>query len=583
MKPIVSPNINYAWSEIMVRELSRLGIDTFYIAPGSRSSPLALSAFDLAENVYTHFDERGLGFAALGHARATGKPTVIITTSGSAVANLWPAVCEASADAVPLLIISADRPPELRDTGANQTMDQVKLFGSYVRWQVDLPCPDLSIDPAFLLSTIDYAVAKSTGPNPGPVHLNQMFREPLAPTRINDGSRSWLKKLGAWWSATTPWTSYPPCPAVLTSATRSAINSKIKHAHCGIIVAGGMSRYTDAKAVLALAEKLNWPIIPDIRSGLRIKHDHPNIIHMADQLLLSERFANASRPDVILHFGGRIISKRIQRYCADSGADLIMIDKTPVRIDPDNRVTMRVTVSPEHAAVQFKTSSSTPDSWLKKWKRFDRKITKSWIQISGQSLSITEPRVAFCISRQLPAKHELILASSMPIRDVEMYGSSDHDHVNVVSNRGVSGIDGNLASAIGYSNGSGRRVTLLIGDLALLHDLNSLAMIKHSRQPITIVAVNNDGGGIFSFLPIAAAPRHYEACFGLPHGLSFKSASAMFGLSYVKPTNMDELSHAYTAACQSKSSTLIEVVTDRKSNVREHREIQAQLKKIAES
>jgi len=580
MKHATPSNMNYAWAELMIRELSRLGIDSFYIAPGSRSSPLALSAAEFGRNVYTHFDERGVGFAALGHARATGRPAVMITTSGSAVANLWPAVCEASNDSVPLLIISADRPPELRDTGANQTMDQVKLFGGYVRWQVDLPCPDLHIPPEFVLSTVDHAVHRSMDRNPGPVHINQMFREPLAPVTLSDGAGVWSASLGRWWKNKRPWTLYPECPASPSTEAMTEINRRIKSARRGIVIAGAARHEAESKSMLQVAEKLGWPLLPDIRSGLRIRSAHPNIIQMADQLLVSEKFSKAMQPDLILHLGGRVTSKRIQQFIAAGDAEVVMINEIDARLDPDSRISVRLVCALAQAARRIMDKNTPSGAWLKKWKLTERAVIEEWKSEAKRISGITEPAIAEIISRELSPKHHLALASSMPIRDMDMYGLGSDESVQVVSNRGVSGIDGNLATAVGFANGSDRPVTLIIGDLALLHDLNSLALLKRVRQPVTLVVINNDGGGIFSFLPISQSPKHFEQCFGAPHGLEFSRAAEMFGIAYNLASDLDDFKRAYRTNIQSGKSSILEVRTNRVENYAEHRRIQAKLKKV---
>jgi 2-succinyl-5-enolpyruvyl-6-hydroxy-3-cyclohexene-1-carboxylate synthase len=315
MKKTTPANLNYAWAELMVRELERLGVNTFFIAPGSRSSPLTLSAAELAAHVVLHVDERGVGFAALGYARATGRPAVVITTSGSATANLWPAICEAAMDHVPMIVLTADRPPELRDTGANQTMDQVKLFDGYVRWQVDMACPDVRIPAPFVLSTVDEAVSRATQVNPGPVHINQMFREPLAPEKARDGASAWMKSLGGWWTSTKPWTHHEPVK--LTGGIDEA-TKVITSAKRGLIVAGALQNRHEADAVIDIAEKLGWPVLPDIRSGLRLSAKHDQVIEMADQLLLSPKVEKIGKPDVVLHVGGRITSKRLLHFLASS-------------------------------------------------------------------------------------------------------------------------------------------------------------------------------------------------------------------------------------------------------------------------
>ena len=574
--------MNYAWSELMIRELVRLGVDTFYVCPGSRSSPLAISAAEFGKLMVVHFDERGAAFAALGHARATGRPSVIITTSGSAVANLWPAVCEASNDGVPLILLTADRPPELRDTGSNQTMDQVKYFGSYARWYVDMPCPDTKISPAFVLSTVDYAFHRAMSPLAGPVHLNQMFREPLAPVAEQDSADAWLKQVGKWWKSRSPWTQYTDTRLSPGINEIQRIKLKLAKARRGVIIAGAVSGTDDSRAISKFAEKLGWPLIPDIRSGLRLKPGADVIIQMADQILLSDKFRRAVAPDVIVHLGGRITSKRIQQFISQSSADYVLIHDQSTRMDPDHRVTCRITATLPAILNRLATDKRGASSWLRKWVIVNNAVQLKWRSIAEKATELSEPGVAHIVARSIPAGHRLALASSMPIRDMDMYGLSEADAGIVASNRGVSGIDGNIASAIGFACGAKSPVTLIIGDLAFLHDMNSLAMLKSSPYPVTIIVVNNNGGGIFSFLPIASAPRHYETCFGTPHGMEFAEVAAMHDVNYAHISTGKEFKSLYREFADSGRHGIIEVRTDRADNVKLHRTVQAQLKKTAD-
>lgn len=579
MKKTSPANLNYAWAELMVRELDRLGVNTFFVAPGSRSSPLTLSVSELAENMIMHVDERGVGFAALGYARATGRPAVVITTSGSAAANLWPSVCEASTDHVPMIVLTADRPPELRDTGANQTMDQVKLFAGYVRWQMDMACPDVNIPASYVLSTIDEAFARATQIHPGPVHMNQMFREPLAPERVRDGAAAWMKKLGSWWTSKSPWTRFEP--VVMSSAVDTALN-ELGKAKRGLIVAGTLQNRQEANAVVTMAEKLGWPVLPDIRSGLRLSAKHELVIDMADQVLSSPKLQTIGAPDVVLFCGGRITSKRLLHFLAATRPSVIHVNPYPGRIDQDHLVTHRLAISPVSFAAQIAAAVSTgvPNkAWNARWQKINHAVVAAWEQILHKQHDLTEPSVAAQVSSSLAASHGLVLSSSMPVRDMEMYGIGSTRWIDVACNRGVSGIDGNLASAVGFARGLQQPVTLVIGDLALLHDLNSLALARTSDYPITIVVVNNDGGGIFSFLPIAKETSlNVETCFGTPHGLSFTSAAELFELDYEHPKSLAQFAASYRRQSRSGKSGIIEVVTERKANVIEHQRIQKILK-----
>jgi 2-succinyl-5-enolpyruvyl-6-hydroxy-3-cyclohexene-1-carboxylate synthase len=571
-------NINMAWSELVVREFTRLGVGRFFIAPGSRSSPLALAAADFAAAVTVHHDERGLGFAALGWARATGRPAVVITTSGSAAANLWPAVCEAHADGVPMILLTADRPPELRDTGANQTMPQPGLFGNYVRWQMDLPCPDTKVPASYLLGTIDEAFARALGDPAGPVHLNQMFREPLAPVRVRDGASAWQKAVARWWSSDTPWQARVAGRRI---PDRNAVDRLAAWStRRGVIVAGSLIEAEDRAAVCRLGEAWGWPVLPDVRSGLRLDAGASGVISMVDQLLLGGDTAKQLRPACVIHAGGRLSSKRLMAWLAHAQVPYLHLSDTPDRLDPDGVVTERWVASPARAIdalIDASARGKVPAAWKKRWVALHHRLEKAWRELLADPDLLSEPAVAACVSDLIPSGHSLFVASSMPVRDLDMYGLARSLPPEVVANRGVSGIDGNLATACGFALGRGTPVTIVVGDVALLHDLNSLGLIAKAGVPVVVVVINNDGGGIFSFLPVAATPRHFETCFGTPHGRSFRHAAALYDLPYEQPETAAAFREMYHEAVHRGVPCLIEVRTERAANLREHRRIQARL------
>ena len=285
-----SPNMNYLWANLMIEELIRNGVNTFCISPGSRSSPLVLAvANNPKAKSLIHFDERGSAFRALGIASAMRKPCVVITTSGTAAANVFPAVIEASKKKVPLIILTADRPPELRFTGAHQTIDQNKMYGEYVRWFFDLPCPTEAIALEFILTTIDQAISRAKGNPGGPVHINCMYREPLIGAGLKS-TPTYLKTICNWEKDTSPYTQYVPSNAHLDQNAIKELIDKIENIKSGIIVVGKLSSLKEQKSVLKLTEKLNWPVFADISSGLRLGNAHKNIIHYFDQILLSDQY-----------------------------------------------------------------------------------------------------------------------------------------------------------------------------------------------------------------------------------------------------------------------------------------------------
>jgi 2-succinyl-5-enolpyruvyl-6-hydroxy-3-cyclohexene-1-carboxylate synthase len=566
-----TPRANRLWANLIVEELVRCGVDFFCVAPGSRSTPLvaAIAANDKAQSL-VHFDERGTAFAALGYARATGRPAAWITTSGTAVANGLPAVVEASTDGVPMILLTADRPPELRQTGANQTIDQPDIFGDYVRWRFDLPAPDPTIDPAMVLTTVDQAAYRARRSPHGPVHLNLMFREPFLPEEDDV-----LAGPSPWAEGDEPYTRYAATKSAVDETEIQALWQTLRQVKRGLVVAGRLASHNQGEAVLRLAGALGWPLLPDIGSQVRLGTDSENLAAYYDALLASDSFAEAHAPEVVVHVGGRALSKRLEQFLGRSRPDpYIVVRENPFRLDPAHRVThsIEADVVDFCAAIVRVATEDPPDedaSWMSGWREASERVGHSLNGISTTELN--EPFVARSVSRNVPHDHGLVVASSMPVRDLDTYAAIGGVPVPVAANRGASGIDGTIATAAGFARGLGRPVTLLIGDLALLHDFNSLAMLRD--VPVVVVVLNNDGGGIFSFLPVANHEEFFEPYFGTPQGVGFRPAAEMFGLQYERPETTEEFVELYRKACARDSSTLIEVCTDREENVRLHGEL----------
>ena len=570
-----TPRANRLWAHLVVEELLRCGVGLFCVAPGSRSTPLiaALASNEQAESL-VHFDERGTAFAALGYARATGRPAAWITTSGTAVANGLPAVVEAATDGVPMILLTADRPPELRQTGANQTIDQPDIFGDFVRWRFDLPAPSLDIDPASVLTTVDQAAYRALRAPSGPVHLNLMFREPLIPDPDNgkefaSGPDRWLEKDG-------PYTRYAATKPAVDEAEILEIWEDLRQVKRGLVVAGRLSSRSQGEAVEKLARTLGWPLLPDVGSQVRLGGDAGNV-PFYDALLADKAFAGDHAPEAVLHVGGRALSKRLEGFIAQGRPEpYVVVRENPFRLDPGHKVTHSV----ESDVVDFcaalgrasdeKPASADP-SWADGWRAASDRAGAALDRAFAEGRGLDEPLVARIVSGEIPEGHGLVVASSMPVRDLDTYAAAGGAGVPVAANRGASGIDGTVATAAGFARGSGGSVTLLIGDLALLHDLNSLAMLR--GLPVTVVVLNNDGGGIFSFLPVSRHEDFFEPFFGTPQGVGFESAAAMFGLGYARPATAEEFVSAYREALSGNGPALIEVQTDRAGNVIVHQRL----------
>lgn len=577
-----APNLTHLWATLIVEELVRSGVTHFFLAPGSRSTPLttAVARHPKAQRTM-HFDERGTAFAALGYGRAAGRPAAWITTSGTAVANGMPAAVEAATDGVPMLLLTADRPPELRATGANQTIDQVKIFGDHVRWTFDLPVPTDRIEPSMVLTTVDQAVYRTMRGPTGPVHLNCMFRKPLepAPTGIPDG---YADALDTWADSNAPYTTYPVPVSSVSASTVDALAADMSDITKGIVVAGRLDTDAEARHVAALAEALGWPLVPDPTSYLRTGATGSSTrIGYFDQILASEAFRVRQTPEAVLHVGGRVVSKQLRLYVKQAQPRLnVVVRPDPSRLDPDHQRTHHIEsdVGAFCTALRHRMEGQerpAATSWTKAWQAANDRAARVLDAFADEADAINEPLVARLVTEHRPEAHALVVASSMPIRDVDRYAHPQGHGGPVFANRGASGIDGTVATAAGVARGTGSPVTLIIGDLALLHDLNSLALLRD--VPVVVVAVNNSGGGIFHFLPIAHYDDVFEPYFGTPHEQDFEHAAALFGLPYHQPGTAAHFAKTYRATCATGTSALIEVRTERYANHDLHRMLEARI------
>jgi 2-succinyl-5-enolpyruvyl-6-hydroxy-3-cyclohexene-1-carboxylate synthase len=565
---LVTANINSLWGSLIVEELVRHGIDYFCLSPGSRSTPLvAAVALHPAVKAHIHFDERGTAYRAIGYMRATGKPAVIICTSGTAAANFFPAVIEASVDSLPLIVLTADRPAELRNRGANQTIDQLRLYGSYAKYFVDLPCPDVAVAAGQILSTVDQLVHSATSSPGGPVQLNCPYREPLEPTPDSVDYSTYLTSIAGWQQNAVPYAEY-------TGASKGAENQLEHIAHAvkqstrGLIVAGKLTRREDQVAVISLGQKLNWPIFADIQSGISMTGHHHIISHY-DLLLASKELTEQLHPDVVIQCGDRITSKRLLNLIKESApSEHVVVTDGAHRYDPVESVTYQVesSVSRFCGTLERSIPSSKESAIRSPAQSASNAIAGKVDEALSHCPYMTEAAAVISVLDHMPQSHGLFVASSMPIRLADMFAGSLGRMIRVASNRGASGIDGTVASAVGYAEGLGQPVTLIIGDLALLHDLNSLAILKEAQVSVIIVVLNNSGGGIFGHLPIRNYPELLDKYFIARHDWRCEHAAGMFEIEYQSVKTVGELEAAYLQLTTMGKSALIEVVIDRVQN-----------------
>ncbi len=567
-------NANTALASAFVEELARGGLRHAVVSPGSRSTPLAVALWRQAEIEATVIvDERSAGFFALGAAQASGAPVALLCTSGTAVANYHPAVCEADESALPLLVLSADRPPELRGIGAGQTIDQIKLFGSAVRWFCEVGTHAADDDGLLHYRSVACrALAAARGETrPGPVHLNLPWREPLAPVPV-EGAVTATDSLALEGRDGRPLTAVTRIDLEPSPFLLDEVAGHIGDAIAGVIVAGRQLDPELREPLAHLARVSGFPILAEPTSQLRCgPHDRSRVVAAYDLLLRDERFARSVVPDFVLRFGAMPTSKPLRAWLAASGASEIVVDPCGGWNEPSNRAAAILRADPTELAAGWATRlekepRGTPEAWLAA-ERAAQAVIETEL---GNAAPISEP----ALHRALGAAHRsgdlIYTASSMPIRDQEAFLPATEADALFLSNRGANGIDGLLSSGIGAAHASGRPTTIVTGDLGLLHDVGGLAALRDVSTPVRIVVIDNDGGGIFHFLPQESAlnGEEFEALLGTPRGVDAAKAAALFD---IPPRQLDSL--AELPGALAAGTGLIEVKTDRGTNVAAHRQV----------
>ena len=565
-------------------ELFRAGIREAVVCPGSRSTPLALAlAAHDGLTVRVLLDERSAGFFALGMARTAGRAVVLLGTSGTAVVNFAPAVVEASMARVPLIVLTADRPVELRDRGAPQTIDQVGLYGRHVKWATELPLPDAAPETlAHVRSVAGRAVAVAmTGPA-GPVHINAPFREPLIPSG----------DLGAWPDLAGAVSMAPFADATvglrrLADIDIARIAGRIAATPRGLIVAGPTTTSSSTDPIARLAAAAGYPILADPLSGLRTgPHDRSLIVGRGDQLARPGPWVDAHRPALVIRFGAMPTSRPIVEWLKRTTPELLVVDG-----DGGWREAALVAATFVHAdaaatahdladalglrtpAADTRPADTWPADWLAADRAADRAMT-TWLTDLDEPF---EGAPFAAISRVLPDGAVLWAGNSMPVRDLDGWLPSKSRAIRVHANRGANGIDGVMSTALGSAAVAGAPVVLVVGDVAFLHDLGALVTARITGVNLTVVLIANDGGGIFSFLPQATAdapnvglPEHYELLFGTPHGIEAGPIVAALGHRH-QLVDARSLEPALAKAIPTPGLTVLELRTDRTRNVELHR------------
>ena len=556
-----TPATTATFCATIVDEWVRLGVTHAVVSPGSRSTPMAIA---LSSNpkiaLHVFHDERSASFAALGIGLQSGVPAVLLCTSGTAAAQFFAAVIEANYAHVPMLVCTADRPPELQGVGAPQTINQTNLYGNFVRKFIDVGVADDTKASKWRTVARD-AFSASVGVNRGPCHVNFPFREPLV------GVAEVLPAAD----------SHSPVRMsadVATASERKKLSLALR-AERGLIIAG--NGIDQSRFILDLAAKLNWPVVADPRSNCRVAPESSHgatIVTCADVMMRHQPTAESLKPAVVIRVGDPPVSKVVNQWLARCGAEQIAVTQQPTLIDPDKIVTTHIVGSFNELFMEMSRGTQVkPESeWISEWKLRERKARTALDSQFSNSNQLTEPLSAVTVSESLEPGSNLVVSSSMPVRDLEWFAPA-RDGVRVFSNRGVNGIDGVVSTAVGVALSSRAPTALLIGDIAMLHDSNGLLNLIRRNVQMKIIVVDNEGGGIFSFLPQAESLEgsQFEQLFGTPHSVDFESLAKTHGIPFAWATTTDELRRELG----NSGTSIIGVRTDRKLNVDHHNALYA--------
>ncbi len=558
-----------AYLASFVDELAQNKVRHAVVSPGSRSTPISLL---LAEHpnieVHINVDERSAAFFALGLAKALREPVAIVCTSGTAAANFYPAIVEAYYARVPLIVLTADRPHELRHVGAPQAIDQIDLYGKHVKWSVEMALPENSVVMTNYVRTIGArAVSLAANQPAGPIHLNFPIREPLLP--LMDQAKEYRNK------QLLPKVEIEKGIRTLSQSQFEALAKTLTRAKRGIIVVGELQDARVREGIVALAEKLAFPILADPLSLLRSgDHSQTQIIEAYDTFLRDDTAKEVLSPDVVLRFGAMPVSKSLLLFLKKHRqAKHLIVDAGAGWREPAGLATNMIYCE-ENAfcyGVIEQINQGENTSWFQLWKEVNEATKRSLASIHDE-VELSEGKLFLLLNELMPMNSTIFVGNSMPIRDLDTFFFTNEKNITALANRGANGIDGVVSTAIGVSTVSENTV-LAIGDLSFFHDMNGLLAAKLQKQNITILLINNDGGGIFSFLPQASEKEYFELLFGTPHGLEFTHAAELYGAKYKKVSTWDEFQQVFTQSFSTQGLKIIEVQTERESNLVKHREL----------
>jgi len=570
---MTAPNVNTLWAETLVAELVAGGVDAVCLSPGSRSTPLTVAFAEHPDiEVFSHLDERSAAFFALGRARRTGEPTPLVCTSGTAAANYHPAVIEANQSGVPLLLLTADRPPELIDSGANQTVDQEKLYGDAVRWYRDMPEPEAEPRKVRMLrTTAARALAESTGADPGPVHLNCRFRKPLEPTPVPDDDPAGVP---AGWAGGDdaaevgrdgPFVTTSQGIAAPDERTVRRVQDALRAAERGLIVAGPADQGLSAESLERLVSATGFPVLADPLSDLRFgphvdRLDVP-VCGGYDGYLGGGSVDEWGDPDVVVRFGSSPTSKPLRHYLRDADCQQFLVDPTGGWSEAEFTATDLLVADPDATADAL--SDGTLGGGESAWReRFAKAEQIHWDAVDDfVAETYWEGGVLSDVAALAPDPATLFVSNSMPIRDMDRFGRPHDADLTVLGNRGASGIDGITSTALGAGSATADPLVLVTGDLAYYHDMNGLLALGRCEVDATVVLINNDGGGIFHMLPIEDHPT-FEDQFRTPHGLDFEPTEALYSLEFERVADRRQFRERFAESVRADGTQVIEVQFD---------------------
>ena len=555
--------VNTVWASVVVETLRRVGLQSVVISPGSRSTPLTM-AFATCETIEAIpiLDERSAAFFALGIAKQTHRPVALVCTSGTAGANYFPAIIEARESRVPLIAFTTDRPPELQDCHSGQTINQLRLFGDYPNWQTELAVPALDLGQLrYLRQTLLQAWRRSLHPVPGAVHLNQPFRDPLSPITDNRATAFQAQFPSDFFEGIDPWQPPQLAPAGLPPQLLDRWQSTPN----GIIVVGQAQPQAPkdyCRAVARISQALGWPVLAEGLSPLRnFSHLNPRLIAHYDFILRNSAAAAALTPELVLQIGPLPTSKVLREWLADRDVRTWQVDAGDRNLDALHNRTTPLVLDVEQLAQGLTSSERTDANYLQRWLAADRQLGKEIDLLMKDRDRLCESKVAWLMSQVLPTGTPLFVANSTAVRDVEWFWRLGQRQVRLYVNRGANGIDGILSAALGVAHRD-RPTVMLTGDLALLHDTNGFLNRSRFQGHLTIVLVNNRGGGIFNLLPISQFEPPFEEFFATPQDIDFAALCHTYGVDHERIVSWGHLSDRL-AVLPTSGIRVLELVTDR--------------------